>query len=303
MELETNFVKLFLVQNEEPQEVDLNSPEWKELYEYETNRAIVPPSPNNPPWSSGMAFGMWAVSIAAIIFFPFLFLLPYIGKITSDGSGSLASLESDPNAIILNIIAIIPAHIFTIIVAYYIVTKNRTLSYKQTLGWTHDNFRWFYYILILIGFFAVAGVVMHFLPEQDNGLMRILRSSRTATLLVAFMATFTAPLVEEVVYRGVMYSAFQRSFGVSGAVGMVTFLFAAVHVPQYWGSPGTILMICLLSLILTLVRVKTDSLLPCVILHTIFNGFQSILLVLEPYLPKELTEPEQKAAAIFRLFS
>lgn len=302
MELETNFVKLFLVQNEEPQEVDLNAPEWKELSEYESNRALVPPSPNNPPWGSGMAFGMWAVSIAAIMFFPFLFLIPYIGKITADGSGSLATLESDPNAIILNILAIIPAHIFTIIVAYFIVTKNRTLSYKQTLGWSHENFRWYYYILILVGFFAVAGVVMHFLPEQDNGLMRILRSSRTATLLVAFMATFTAPLVEEVVYRGVMYSAFQRTFGVSGAVGMVTFLFAAVHVPQYWGSPGTILMICLLSLILTLVRVKTDSLLPCVILHTIFNGFQSLILVLEPYLPKEFTETEQKAAAIIRLF-
>jgi membrane protease YdiL (CAAX protease family) len=100
--------------------------------------------------------------------------------------------------------------------------------------------------------------------------------------IVAFVATFTAPFVEEVVYRGVLYSAFQRWLGVPGALIITTFLFALVHVPQYWPSYSTIFLLTLLSLILTTIRVKTGNLLPCIIFHTIFNGLQSISLIAEP---------------------
>ena len=66
------------------------------------------------------------------------------------------------------------------------------------------------------------------------------------------------------------------------AIVIVTFLFALVHVPQYWGSPTTIILLTLLSLILTLVRAQTGNLLPCVVLHTLFNAVQSALLILNP---------------------
>lgn len=292
--------------NEEIENVDYNSPEWKELAEYERQQELMPPTPNNPPWNSWIAFGTWIFSILMITLVPAVFVMPYAmqkGISFSDNNGLTEFLKNDTTAILIQIISVFPAHIFTLILCWFVVTGFKRYPFFETLGWSNGNFRWYYYPLIIVGFFTVAGVVSHFLPEQDNEMLRLLRSSYTTTLVVAFLATFTAPLVEEVIYRGVMYSAFQRTFGVSGGVVLVTFFFALVHVPQYWGSPGTILMICLLSLILTLIRVKTDSLLPCVILHTIFNGLQSIILVLEPYLPKAITEPEQKAAAIFKLFS
>jgi membrane protease YdiL (CAAX protease family) len=50
------------------------------------------------------------------------------------------------------------------------------------------------------------------------------------------MATFTAPIVEEVIYRGILYSAFQRARGSGVAIAAVTLLFALVHVPQYYPS-------------------------------------------------------------------
>lgn len=301
-----SFAKLFRVQNQEIKNTDdtdkinYDAPEWKELYEYEQAQSLILPTPNNPPWSSWMAIGFWVISVLSIIIFPVFFIIPYF--IVNRGVGA-ENMMNDPTAIILNVLAIIPAHIFTIIVAWFIVTKNNKFSYRQTLGWSNNNFRWFYYILILVGFFALAGVVNYFIPEQDNDLLRILRSSRTVVYIVAFLATFTAPLVEEVVYRGVLYSAIQRSIGVTGAIAIVTMLFALIHVPQYWGSPGTILMICLLSLVLTLVRVRTDNLLPCIILHTIFNGIQSLFLVLQPYLPENIGGTQEQAVAIIRFFT
>lgn len=309
MELLKVFAKLKLVPNEEikntayDNKIAYNTPEWKELYQYEREQSLIQPTPNNPPWSNWTAFGMWAISVLAILIVPILFIIPYIIFLAIEGNNSLEIIQNDSTIIIISILAIIPAHILTIVLAWFIVTKNNKFSFQQTLGWSHNNFRWFYYILVLVGFFALAAVVNYLIPEQDNELLRILRSSRTAVYVVAFLATFTAPLVEEVVYRGILYSAIQRSIGVTGAVAIVTTLFAAVHFTQYWGSPGTILMIGLLSLVLTLVRVHTGNLLPCIILHTVFNGIQSLLLVLQPFLPKNIGGTPEQAAAIIKFFT
>jgi membrane protease YdiL (CAAX protease family) len=154
------------------------------------------------------------------------------------------------------------------------------------LGWKFNNFKIWHTIVVVVEIFALAGILTSYFGETDNELLRILRSSRTAVILIAILATFTAPIVEEVVYRGVLYSALQRTVGVWMAVFLVTLLFAVVHVPQYLPDYVAISMICLLSLILTLVRVWTKNLLPCIVLHFVFNGIQSVFLVLEPYLPK-----------------
>lgn len=210
----------------------------------------------------------------------------------------MGSIQSDPTAILLSIIGVIPAHILTLALAWAVVTRFNKYSFREVLGWKSGGFAWWHYLIIMGGFFIAAAIVGYFLPEQDNELVRILRSSRAAVYFVAFMATFTAPLVEEVIYRGILYSAIQRSIGIGWAVLIVTALFAGVHFLQYWGSPGTIILICLLSLILTLIRVRTNNLLPCIIMHTIFNGIQSLLLLLV----QELSTSQPKTEAFFHLF-
>lgn len=233
-------------------------------------------SPNNPPWNSLTALAVWLTSFLLILFVPAVLVVPYF---ILNRQNSIESFQSDPTAILLSIIGIIPAHILTLLLAWVVVTHFNKYSFRTTLGWKNGGFAWWHHLIILGGFFIVAAIVGYFLPTQDNELIRILRSSRTVVYFVAFMATFTAPLVEEVIYRGILYSAIQRSIGIGWAVLIVTTLFAGVHFWQYWGSPGTIILICLLSLILTLIRVRTDNLLPCVILHTIFNGIQSLSLI------------------------
>ena len=141
---------------------------------------------------------------------------------------------------------------------------------------------WWHYAVILVAFFVFAAIIGNYFPEKENDLIRILQSSQSAVYLVAIVATFTAPLVEEVIYRGVLYSAFQRAFGIPAAFALVTGLFALVHVPQYYPSFSTIFLLTVLSMTLTAIRVVSNNLLPCVILHTLFNGIQSIFLILRP---------------------
>ncbi len=259
-------------------------------------------TPNDPPWNALEAIGVWIASVLFIVIVPTIFLFPYLASLDPPVTGSEQMIEfakSDPTSIILQIVAIIPAHIFTLILAWMVVTRVRKYPFRATLGWGRGGFAWWHYIAILGIFLTIATVVGSYFPEEENDLIRILRSSRTALYVVAFVATFTAPIVEEVVYRGILYSAFMRKFGVTIAFIVVTFLFALVHIPQYYPSFSTILLLTLLSVILTAVRVKTNNLLPCIILHTLFNGLQSILLIAEPYFKSpEVLDP---AIGLFNL--
>lgn len=273
------------MQNQELQ--DYNEPLKRDLENLTVIENAI--SPDNPPWNSGIAFLVWFASVAFILIFPTIAMGIYIAAngISFTNQEQLAELlKTDINATIIQILAVIPAHIFTLILAWAVITKFNKYSFREMLGWKFNNFRIWHIIVVVVAIFALAGVLTSYFGETDNELLRILRSSRTAVILVAILATFTAPIVEEVVYRGVLYSALQRTVGVWFAVFLVTLLFAVVHVPQYLPDYVAISMICLLSLILTLIRVWTKNLLPCIILHFVFNGIQSVLLILEPYLPK-----------------
>lgn len=234
-----------------------------------------------------MAFLVWATSVALIAIVPAFFLIPYLASvgISLTETGKIVEFaKSDQTAIFLQVAAIVPAHILTVIVAYLVVARGRKFAFLRSLGWESGGVKWWHYFAILVAFFLVAGVVNYVIPEQDNELLRLLRSSRLATYAVALIATFSAPFVEEVIYRGVLYSAFEKAFGMPAAFALVTLLFALVHVPQYFPSYGTILLLTLLSVTLTGLRIWSSNIWPCVVLHTIFNGVQSILLILEPHL-------------------
>ena len=268
--------------------------------QFSAQPTIMPPGPNNPPWKVGISIGVWVTSVVLIVLVPGLFLAPYaltMGDLANTDE-LVKVLSTDPVAIAIQIMAIIPAHILTLAMAWLVVTQGRQYSFTQMLGWRTGGMRWWHYALIMAGFMLLAAAAARVLPPQENEMLRILRSSRYVVFLVAFMAIFTAPLVEEVIYRGLLYSAMQRVLGVWPAVAVVTGLFALVHLPQYYPSWSTMILLTLLSLVLTMIRVRTGNLLPCVILHTVFNGVQSVLLIAEPYLKLEGTAEDAIPALI-----
>lgn len=258
--------------------------------------------PDNPPWGSGIAFGAWLVSVLLIMIIPTLFVVPYAMMQTPpvvQGAELVEFAKTDVGAILLQISAILPAHLLTLLLGWLIVTRYRTYSFKEMLGWRSGGISWWYYPLIIVSFIVLAAVIGSFFPEQENDMIRMLKSSKYAVYLVAILATATAPIVEELIYRGILYSAFQRTVGVAAAFALVTLMFALVHVPQYYPSFSTIFLILLLSMILTTLRVYSKNLWPCIVLHTIFNGLQSVALVLSTFY--ETPQAADQAAAIVHL--
>jgi membrane protease YdiL (CAAX protease family) len=155
-------------------------------------------------------------------------------------------------------------------------------------------------VLLIIG---VA--IIYLTGNPETTLDRMLKTSRGAALATAFLATFTAPLVEEVVYRGVLFSGLRKHLGAVWAGLFVVVLFALVHVPQYIESPGTIAVILLLSAVLTVIRAYTGQLFYCFVIHLVFNGIQSVFIVADTYLkglsPETPPVPAPDPALVLRL--
>ena len=260
------------------------------------------PTPDNPPWNWLTASGVWLASIVFLVL-PSILIVFYALARNVDVRNVESLKEfvlNDSTAILLQIISVIPAHALTLALTWAVVTRFNKFSFRETLGWQWGGFKAWHVVAILAAFFLSAAALTALFGEQDNELMRILRSSRSAVYIVAFLATFTAPIVEEVVYRGIIYSAFYKAFGVVIAVIVASTLFAGVHFLQYNGDVTALIMICLLSLVLTLIRVRTQNLLPCIVLHTVFNGIQSIILILQPYINS--SQANEQHAALFYLW-
>ena len=251
--------------------------------------ARVAADPDNPPWGVFGAVGLLLLSFLLMALTQTAFLTPYAMKrgvpLTSRALTEFAL--KDAGAIFVQIVSIIPAHLLTLVLAWLLVTRAGKYPFLRTLGWEWDGrFTFWRSAALAVGLLLVGMGIIWLTGSPDNALERMIQSSRGAALATAFAATFTAPLVEEVVFRGVLYSALRRLLGAAWAVATVLFIFAAIHVPQYWPSFGVIGTILLLSTVLTLIRARTGRLLPCFVVHLIFNAIQSVIIVLNPYLER-----------------
>ena len=254
--------------------------------------------PDRPPWGVVQAFLTWVASVVLLWLVPQFCALPYIATHYRGMAGPTREmLLADKTFIVILIAGFLPAHALTLLVTWAVSSRLGKFRPWRTLGWSWPrSFGPWKSVGLAVLMFLMAMLIIYFFGQEETELERILRSSRTAAILTAIVASTTAPLVEEIIYRGILYSALQRVTGAALAVAMVTVLFAGLHVLQYWPNFGAISAITLLSLVLTVIRARTGRLLPCYMIHLVFNGIQSVLIIADPYI-RSVVEPPQPEAA------
>ncbi len=329
--------------------------------------------PDNPTWGIGLGLGTWGFSVAVSLIIPLIAAViwlapkiighaPPVSPEDSDAwQAEVTALVNSPTSMLIQVIAIIPAHILTLAFCWAAVTKKGKRPFLDSLGW-----KWtispaiskaaplisrVLIVLLLVGIAltivstvgrhpdpsedggaatwvsiggaAVAGVAAavflmllsglqrdpnsnaavaiakasyvvgvlfavlvisivleRVLPNKESTVFEtLIKSSQQARIWIALLAVFTAPIVEEVVYRGVVYSALRPRVGLNWAIALVTLLFSAVHFPQYWGAWGGLAGLTLLSLALTAVRASTRSIFPCIVIHTLNNLVAAIQIL------------------------
>jgi membrane protease YdiL (CAAX protease family) len=123
--------------------------------------------------------------------------------------------------------------------------------------------------IVLVAVFAVGWAVAPFGdPEQEQGLIPESWDSHKIAQFAAFAAVVTvvAPIVEEMMFRGVGYALLER-FGQTAAVILVGIAFAVTH-----GLVAGFPVIATFGIGLAYLRSRTDSIYPCILLHASFNA-------------------------------
>ncbi|MEW6213360.1 MAG: type II CAAX endopeptidase family protein [Acidobacteriota bacterium] len=246
-----------------------------------------PIDPDRPRWGPGAGIGAWAVSIVAPLVLGVLALIPVM-MMEQRALGRMPTQEEmmkSPKVALASIIATIVGQVIAMLACWMIVTNMRKQPFFESLGWHWGGLS----IARRIGLVVSIVLVMvglqiglpHVLPDSENTQFeQMLRTSATVRILIAAMAVLSAPIVEEIVYRGVLYSGLRSRIGVPVSVIVVTLLFTAVHVPQYWGAWASLVALTMLSLMLTVLRARSKSILLCIAVHFVFNcvGAVSILI-------------------------
>ena len=190
--------------------------------------------PDNPPWGVVQAFLTWVASVVLLWLVPQFCALPYIATHYRGMAGPTREmLLADKTFIVILIAGFLPAHALTLLLTWAVASRFRKFRPWRTLGFSWPrNFGPWKSVGLAVLFFLIAMLIIYTFGQQETELERILRSSRAAAILTAIVASTTAPLVEEIIYRGILYSALQRVTGAALAVAMVTLLFAGLHVLQ-----------------------------------------------------------------------
>src|SRR5262249_51648786 len=146
---------------------------------------------------------------------PLLVLAPYlIYRLSIVGQAAIHpdALKSDKMLIFYSVIGIVPAHLLTLYLAYLVVTEGGRRPFWKTIRWEWPREPTptaiiLLSILIAIVLYGLAWGVTTLYGGEKTDLDLLIESSMYTRVATAFIAFATAPLVEEIIYRGVIYPA------------------------------------------------------------------------------------------------
>lgn len=116
----------------------------------------------------------------------------------------------------------------------------------------------FVYVIILQKVFGIEA--------PGSKIDELVRSGNVSGNILIVVTAFVAPLCEEVYFRGFLYPAFRKSFGVVIGIFLSSVVFAAAHLDLFSFFP-----IMVIGWILAFMYEKTKSIFPVIFLHSIYN--------------------------------
>jgi membrane protease YdiL (CAAX protease family) len=135
------------------------------------------------------------------------------------------------------------------------------------------------------GFFICTrlnGLIFEWLVRQEiqpemQSTVEALHSSVSPVWVIAFgvVSIILAPVVEEIVFRGVLYPVLKQQFALPAVAWLVSvFVFGASHL-----NLQAFLPLSVLALMLTWLYEKTDNLLAPICAHAVFNAINFALTI------------------------
>ena len=204
------------------------------------------------------------------------------------------SLFKSPSNIFLISLLFYP---FTILPIFYLCRFKYNLNFKHTfiyLGFTHPKIKssfnniflnsispyllaaWIWILgLLIIGvwYYLINLSNINWLtpPNTGDSMPQYLSKS---FFLFCTVAILIAPISEEIFFRGFLLKIFNTKYGNQKSVILNSLIFALFHL-----HIGAIIPVFILGLTISWIKIKTESLLPCIGIHIIQNSLAIILSI------------------------
>jgi membrane protease YdiL (CAAX protease family) len=142
---------------------------------------------------------------------------------------------------------------------------------------------WYLFALLVgLAMPPIGAVLTQLLARGHEVTQNVEELSRHASgnlrLPLAVVAVTVGPIIEELMFRGVLLSALMRRFSTGWAVVICAVLFGAMHLGgldfQWYAVPNLIL----LAMVLCWLRLKSASLWPAILAHGVYNLFALVAL-------------------------
>jgi membrane protease YdiL (CAAX protease family) len=237
-----------------------------------------PPEPPAPPrWSLRdlglfIGFGVLAFAFAYLLVMAGFLVYRLVVPVRAFPRGS-------KDATFLGLIFQMVFYLLLFATIYALMALRGRLPFWKAVKWKRPTLQ---RAIVFLSCGSILAVAVQFAPtifpdRNQFPLQQLFNSPATAYAVGAF-AVLIAPLMEELVFRGVLFAIFEDVVGLRFAVITTAVLFAGMHIPEYRGAWNHVFLLLIVGLVFSFARGMTGSLAPSVFLHAAYNFCQLVIL-------------------------
>jgi hypothetical protein len=257
----------------------------------EGSAGVVPPppppliQPGPPIFPAWTGWDVLAVLVFTIVSVLVLSLVAIFVLATRPGHRpiSFTNVSADPALLPAVLISQAVAYLLVLIFMYMMVRSRSGQTFGQAIQW-----RWpgkslplFFGTGVLLA--LAVDSLTRFLPIPKSLPMDSYFHAEMSAYMMAIFGITLAPLMEELFFRGMLFPWLERKLGQyawfrAGTRGVVTAIlvtaaaFAAIHGAQLGYAWAPIFSIFVVGIAFTLVRVRTNSVASCFLVHCGYNS-------------------------------
>ena len=236
---------------------------------------VEPPVASQLATWLGLGLGLVAAAVAAVA------VLVAGLVMASSPDSSINDISDVPTGLFVALLVVSSLAMWAVFTLAFDLARRRCrLTFPQAIGWTSP---WrLAGIGVLVGIalrWPLAALEIAFLGRDAPAeLLGLLLADLALPLLVLLGLTVVvgAPVFEELFFRGLMLPTLSRPWPLWAAVAVSSCIFGVLHL----GQPLLALVyITLVGAALAITRIRTKSLIPCVVAHAVFNGTSFLMAV------------------------
>jgi uncharacterized protein len=157
--------------------------------------------------------------------------------------------------------------------AVWVLRRAPATSFWQAVKWTWPEGGPWFYLALGPGLAIATGLLASLLQAKNIkfGLMEQLLADPVACRFLVIFGVTGAPLIEELLFRGIFLPVAIRSFGIVGGLLVTSIPFSLMHGPMYDWSWQHLFLLVLVGVAFGLVRIRSNSTLASTVAHGAYN--------------------------------